>query len=123
MRAHGELLYCPRCGDEVYPGSQPCRNCLPYLDDLGRILGRWFQIAVDETEAHDDVAAWNAPGECHADVAMGYDRKRKEFAEDLMGGYGITLSDLLDIAEQRTGWQVGRLEELYFRHFYTYHFA
>lgn len=27
MKAHGELLYCPNCGKEVYPGSQPCNNC------------------------------------------------------------------------------------------------
>jgi hypothetical protein len=24
---HGELLYCERCGKEVYPGSAPCKNC------------------------------------------------------------------------------------------------
>lgn len=27
MRAHGELLHCPCCGKEVYPGSEPCGNC------------------------------------------------------------------------------------------------
>jgi len=27
MHAHGENVYCPRCGREIYPASEPCRNC------------------------------------------------------------------------------------------------
>jgi len=27
MRGHGELTYCPKCGKEVYPVSEPCKNC------------------------------------------------------------------------------------------------
>lgn len=27
MRPHGELVYCPECGHEVYPVSEPCKNC------------------------------------------------------------------------------------------------
>ena len=27
MHAHGELDYCPNCGREVYPASEPCKAC------------------------------------------------------------------------------------------------
>jgi len=26
-RPHGELAYCPQCLNEVYPASEPCKNC------------------------------------------------------------------------------------------------
>ena len=33
MQEQGALTYCPICGMEVHPASEPCRNCDPDLDD------------------------------------------------------------------------------------------
>jgi uncharacterized OB-fold protein len=27
IMGHGELTYCPKCGKEVYPASEACKNC------------------------------------------------------------------------------------------------
>lgn len=27
MQAQGELTYCPQCGKEIHPASEPCKHC------------------------------------------------------------------------------------------------
>lgn len=53
------------------------------IKDLGYWAGRWFNLFVMETEAHDDVEAWYAPSECHEDVSRSYDEMRQDLVYEM----------------------------------------
>jgi len=64
---------------------------------IGRAISVFAKLESDEIIMHDDVSAWGAPSECHADVSRGYEKRYLEAELEA----GFTEKELKKICEDR----------------------
>lgn len=70
--------------------------------ELGKALGLWCMLEVEEIICHNDISAFNAPGECHNLAQKGLDKDRKKLI-GLLEANKWPLKRLKKEVEYRTG--------------------
>lgn len=68
------------------------------ISNLGEIISKFAQNEADTIIMHEDVNAWNAPSECHKDVARSHHQSYLKLCKDLE----ITLDEAIEEGEFRT---------------------
>lgn len=81
------------------------------LRNLGKIATVLNNLVNGDAEAHADVDAFDAPGECHDIVSKGFVRECNEVVADIEKATGYTAEELLAQFNQRVSgkwlWQRG----------------
>jgi hypothetical protein len=71
------------------------------ITNLGGVLTVLLRAELSEIIMHEDVVAWGAPSECHADVSRGEERRMREACEKAERLAGAPMVEIARQAKER----------------------